>query len=219
MRIVLPFVAVAVLVAGGCAPDPLTLQERLHVMVHMNKQLQLELLQRDRLIAQKLGGEAEIPSAVEAPSLSAESGGPQDPFRPVRITLGKVTGGIDTDGQSGDEGVRLLIEPRDKFDHKVKRAGALEIDLFDLALEGREQRIAQWEFTVDQAAREYVSGMLGIEGYSLELPWPEGTVPEHEKLTILVNLTTLDGRTLSAQKDIRVELPPTGSSDATGAGD
>ena len=205
MRTSLLAVLGLMVVSAGCTPDPLTLEQRVQLMVYQSEKLQNEIFELNRRIAELSpeGSGTAVPQHV-ASRLASES---DDPFRAMTLGLHRVTGGLDLDGKPGDDGLRVVLQPKDGQGDVVKRAGALEIELFDLAIDAGERRLGKWEFTVDQAAKEWVSGLLGVSGYSLQLPWPEGKVPEHDHLTIAVRMTTLDGRPLTAQKDITVQLP------------
>jgi hypothetical protein len=205
------FLALIGVVVGfaGCAPDPLTMQERLEVMVQMNKQLQLELLERDRRIAELGGGQASARPQSPVDDLKPGLTQAEDPFKPVAINFNRLTGGYRGEGP-GDEGIRVVFAPEDGRGDVVKRAGALELDLYDLALEGKDQKIGHWEFTVDQLSRAWVSG-LGINTYSLKLKWANGQAPKHRELTLLARFVTLDGRNLTQQTHIKVDLPEAGS--------
>jgi len=207
----------AVTVAAGCAPDPLTMNERLELMVHMNKQLQFELLESHRRIAELSGGQGSVEPKTGPDQLTPGVALVDDPFKALHVTLHRLTGGMDTDGQPGDEGLRVILQPRDKAGHVVKRAGAVEVELFDLARTEGDRRVARWEFTVDQAAREWVSGLVGISGYSLQLPWPGGAPPRRDHLTLMARFTTLDGRPLTAQTDLKIQLPSAGGAAAAGS--
>ncbi len=199
---------------AGCASDPLTLQERLEVMVQMNKQLQIELLDRDRRIAELGGGQAATRPQHPVDDLRPGQTAAEDPFKPVAINFNRLTGGYRGEGP-GDEGLRVVFAPEDGRGDVVKRSGALELDLYDLALEGKEQKIGHWEFSVDQLSRLWVSG-LGINTYSLKLPWPSGR-PKHRELTLLARFITLDGRNLTQQTHFKVDLGEAGSAEKPAA--
>jgi len=194
--------------AAGCAPDPLTMDQRMQVLVETNRRLQQELFERDRRIAELAGGEAVVDFEHPAPPVATPGSAQEDPFKAVQIELGSITGPADFDGRAGDDGVRVLVQPRDRYGDLVKRAGTLEVDVVDAAREGAEQRFADWQFTQTQLAPAWVSGLLGVGGYSLELKWPSGKLPERARLKLVVRFTTLDSRTLEATKDIEVKLPP-----------
>lgn len=193
---------------GGCAPDPLSLEERVQLIVHQNQQLQLELLECHRRIAELSGGEGSTDPQNPVDNLRPGAALIDDPFKAVRVVLNRLTGGVELDGAAGDDALRIIIQPEDKAGHVVKRAGAIELELFDLSLDEGDRRIARWEFTVDQAAHEWVAGLMGVSGYSFELKWPGGKPPKHDHLTLMVRFTTIDGRALTAQKDIKILLPP-----------
>ncbi len=191
--------------AVGCSPDPLTLDQRVEMMVYQSEKLQNEIYELNRRIAELSpeGSGTAVPQ--HSPTrLAAES---DDPFRATSISLHRATGGTDSDGKVGDDGLRVVVQPKDASGDVVKRAGAFEIELFDLAVEQGDRRLGKWQFTVDQAAKEWVSGILGVSGYSFQMPWPEGRTPQHDHLTVVVRMTTLDGRPLTGQKDIVITLP------------
>ena len=76
--------------------------------------------------------------------------------------------------------------------------------ILDPAESGEMARVAHWEFTSDEMARHFRRLRFG-QGYVFELPWP-GEPPKHEKLTLRVRLTTLDGRTLTKEHDFKAEI-------------
>lgn len=122
------------------------------------------------------------------------------------IALGKLTGGIDLDADTpGDEALRVVVTPQDQSGQTLKAAGAVVIELFDLALEG-EQRIGRWELSTDEAKQRWIGSAL-IDGYVLELRWQQP--PEHAELTVKVTFTDeLTGRAFTTQKPIRITIPP-----------
>src|SRR5437870_3140659 len=44
-----------------------------------------------------------------------------------RITLGRMTAGVDTDNKAGDDALQVVVEPRDGADHLVKAPGTLHV--------------------------------------------------------------------------------------------
>jgi hypothetical protein len=212
--VLLALAGLALAMTGGCASDPLTLQERLEVMVQMNKQLQVELLDRDRRIAELGGGQAATRPQHPVDDLRPGQNAVEDPFKPVAINFNRLTGGYRGDGP-GDAGIRVVFAPEDGHGDVVKRSGALELDLYDLALEGKDQKIGHWEFTVDQLSRDWVSGM-GINTYSLKLLWQNG-LPKHRELTLLARFVTLDGRNLTQQTHFKADLGEAGGAEKPAA--
>jgi hypothetical protein len=194
-----------VLCASGCAPDPLSLEQRVTLMVYLNEQLQNENYELTRRIGELSGGDGSVVTRQGADRFTNALA--DDPFRAVKIKLHGLTAGIDLDGVAGTDGLRIIVQPVDSYDHVIKRAGAMEIEVFDLAIAGGDRRIGKWEFTVDQTAKQWVAGVFGASGYSFELPWPAGKTPQHTRLTLMVRMTTLDGRPLPAQTDVSIILP------------
>jgi hypothetical protein len=204
----------AAAVMTGCSSDPLTMEERLQVMVQTNKQLQLELFERDRRIAELAGGQTTIQPQHSVGELRPGAAAVEDPFKAMSISFSRLTAGYRGEGP-GDEGLRVVFAPEDSSGDVVKRAGSAEIDLYDLALAGADQRIGHWDFTVDQLSHYWVSGM-GINTYSLKLKWQNGT-PKHRELTLMVRFVTLDGRSLMQQTHFKVDVPEAGAADGAPA--
>src|SRR5687767_12524021 len=63
---------------------------------------------------------------------------------PVKIQLERMSGGFDTDGKVGDDGIVLYIQPIDRQGHVVKAAGTLKVMLYDLAAPSDQNVIAEY---------------------------------------------------------------------------
>ncbi len=124
-----------------------------------------------------------------------------------QITLHKLlTGGYNTDGRLGDEGLLVVVEPRNAAGQVLNVAGDLSLVLLDPALSGDAARVARWDFTADELAEQFRSNVFGA-GVRLELPWP-GSPPTHGQLQLFARWTTPEGDQHEAERAIRVELPP-----------
>lgn len=190
---------VAALAAVGCAPDPLTPAERMHVLIYQNKELQFELLKRDQRIAELQGGQGRTVPDVPAGPLGGVS--IDDPFRAIRIELHRLTALVDSDGRPGADALRLVMRPKDAEGDTVKRAGSLQVRLYHLG-DGESTQVAgAWDFKPAELAQEWVAG-FGADLYKLELPLPEGR-PESGELLLRVAFTTLDGRKLTAEETLK----------------
>lgn len=122
------------------------------------------------------------------------------------VTLNRRTGGWNSDGKPGDEGISVVVEPRNARGEVVATAGKVSVVLIDPAAEGEAGRFARWDFTADAAGamfRAISSG--GSGGMHFELNWPE-TPPVHAKLTLFVRFTTDDGQRFDVRKDLFVDL-------------
>jgi hypothetical protein len=115
------------------------------------------------------------------------------------------TGGADLDNQPGDDGVSLLIEPRNAADKYVAMAGPLSVVVLDPAKQDEAARLARWDFSVDEV-RERMAGSLLSKGIHLQLPWPQER-PQATRLHLYVRYMTPEGARLEADREIFVEPP------------
>ena len=127
--------------------------------------------------------------------------------RPVaQITLHPaLTGGIGG-GRLGDEGLLVVVEPRDFGGNIVNAPGDISVALLDPALSGEQARLARWDFAAAQT--EGMTHTGSQPGIHLRLPWR--STPAHDRLKVFVRYTTYDGRKLQAERLIAVALngPP-----------
>jgi len=140
-----------------------------------------------------------IPSPGEGSNASPESA------RVKEITLNDtLTGGTRTDPQRGDQGITLVVEPRDERGSVLQAPAPVSVVVLDPAASGSDARVARWDFTAEQVAASYRKGSWG-EGYWLEMLWPAAP-PRHEQLQLFVRYQTSDGRKLEGQQPIRVAV-------------
>ncbi len=149
-----------------------------------------------------------------------EQPGAAPPFRPTsvrsrgmdnsrqvdRLVLDRTfTGGYNADGRPGDEGITVVLQPRDDRGQSLHAAGAVAIVVLDEALLGEEARVARWDFTAAEIAR-LIKKTGPSMGIALNLRWP-GATPINRDLHLFVRYVTADGRNLEAGQTIRIELP------------
>jgi hypothetical protein len=124
----------------------------------------------------------------------------------ARITLNPtLTGGFDLGDPPGDDGLAVVVEPRDARGKLVPAAGPISVALVDPALAGSAARVAQWDLTAGQIAGLYRRIPEG-EGFFLRLAWPSAR-PVHSRLHLFVRYTTRDRRQLEARRELDVALP------------
>jgi len=111
-----------------------------------------------------------------------------------------LSGGFDADGHPGDEGVIVVVEPRDRQDRYVAAPGEVSVVLLDPTLDAR---VARWDFSAVETARMFHDWTFG-RGIQLEMTWP-GEPPKNRELHVFVRYTTADGRRLEVDQPIRVE--------------
>ncbi len=163
----------------------------------------------------KVPGGGEAPRRVPAPGgnsqsaptsgLTLASGQAAIDASPVaQITLNpSLTGGINNGGRDGDEGLLIVVEPRDFRGNIVDLPGDISIALLDPALVGEQSRLARWDFTAAETAGMIRTGTQ--RGVHLQVPW-KSAVPTHDRLKLYVRYTTGDGRKLQTDRLIGVAL-------------
>ena len=113
----------------------------------------------------------------------------------------RLTGGCDSDGRAGDDGIVVAIQALDAQGRRVAAPADMSVVVLDPALEGEAARVARWDF----AAAEFPETVTGREVH-LEMSWP-GDPPIHSRLYLFVRYTTSDGRELQAEGPIQITLP------------
>lgn len=117
----------------------------------------------------------------------------------------RMSGGYNAGGRSGDDGVTLVVEPRDAQGRFVAAPAEVTVVAIDPAVQGPEGRIARWEFTPQETAA-LMRGSATDSGIHMQMLWPNQP-PKHNDLHLFVRYTTSDGRRLEAEAPIRVALP------------
>lgn len=115
------------------------------------------------------------------------------------------TGGVDLDQRPGDDGLALLLEPRNAADQFVPSAGNLSVVLLDPAQSGDAARIARWNFD-SRDTQQAISDSGDARGIRLEMPWPS-RAPASGQLKLFVRYETADGRKIQAERDVFIKLP------------
>jgi hypothetical protein len=96
-----------------------------------------------------------------------------------------------------DEGLRVVVEPRNAQGQIVPARGIVAIAVLDPAEEGAAARLARWDFQADQLA-EHFQGTSAGGGLHFSLQWPKA-VPARDDLLLFVRLTTEEGQQFVAE--------------------
>ncbi|MGY8770744.1 MAG: hypothetical protein ACKVH8_20225 [Pirellulales bacterium] len=147
-------------------------------------------------------------SAPSAPSITTPplETKPITDFRIDSIKLSpRLTGGYDFDDTPGDEGVMVVLEPRNKLGQYIARAAPVSVVVLDPAFQGDAAYVARWDFETIETAKYLKESLFG-RGIHLKLPWPNG-LPKHQELLLFVRYQTIDGTKLQEKKDILISLP------------
>jgi hypothetical protein len=127
-------------------------------------------------------------------------------FHVSAIKLGRYTAGVDLDGKDGDDGVRVYLQPVDGDGHAIKAAGAVTIQLFDLAAKAEENLLGEYNYPAEEIAKNWSAGFLTYH-YRFDCPW-KSSPPTHPEITVRVAFTDyLTGKQFTAQKVCTVHLP------------
>ncbi|MGO8750157.1 MAG: hypothetical protein ACLQNE_29780 [Thermoguttaceae bacterium] len=122
-----------------------------------------------------------------------------------RVTLNpSLTGGYNKNRLAGDDGLIVVIEPRDAAGNFVAAAAPVSIVLLDGALTGEASRVARWDWTAAEFAARYRKTPL-MEGFYLEMPWPAAS-PAHGDLHLFVRYNTDDARKLETDRPVHIAL-------------
>lgn len=130
---------------------------------------------------------------------------PPSDTRVTHIVLNPyLTQGHDFDGQPGDDGIALAVEPRNAADEYVPAAGKLSVVVIDPAVEDDSGRIARWDFETDEIARRLERE--SEQGIVLRLPWPKAP-PTRAELKVFVRYVSADEQKLEANRPLYLNLP------------
>lgn len=129
----------------------------------------------------------------------------------VRIELDALTGGFDSDKQTGDEGVVVYLRPYDSDNDVIKAAGAARVVLVDLAASGEAKTLG--ECVLDEAGlRKAWYGRFMTGHYTIKCPW-RGSPPTRPEVTVRVQfIDAVTGETFEQVKLVKVTLPPQSTS-------
>ena len=142
---------------------------------------------------------------------SYEAASPQDSGI-AGITLNRLlTAPVNRDGQPGDDGLMVVVEPRNRAGDLIPPVGELSISLIDRAAASEaEAYVGRWNFSASETTRLYRRTTLG-DGIQLNLVWQDRK-PTHSLLELYVRLTTSDGRKLQTKRVVDVTLTPSAGS-------
>lgn len=198
---------VALTAAGGCRNTQELLEAQLRTLETDLYELKAELfrtesenealhrelrdLRQGRL---SLGNQAGFPAEITSQTYGVR-----------QLVLGRGTGGYDDDRCPGDEGLQVVVEPRDGDGHPLKASGSLHVEALAITPEGLKLPLSAWDISPIQLRRTWRSGWFST-GYHVVLPWQNW--PSTEKVRVIARLTLTDGRMFEAEKEVRVRPTP-----------
>ncbi len=130
---------------------------------------------------------------------------PSEPY-PVRsLVVGRQTGGRPGETCGGDDGLVVVLEPRDCDNQSIKAPGNATVAAWELPDEGPKRLLAVWEVSPEQLRATWQNGLF-TTGYRLTFPFKSW--PATEKLRVAARFRMLNGRMFEGDRDVTVRLPP-----------
>jgi hypothetical protein len=190
----------AILPTAGCwGPGPIDLERRLQLARETIARQTDELAARQATI-ETLTREHDQQRAIKPEDL-------RKIFYPEKLEIESLSGGYDSDGRPGDDGVVVYLKPIDSAGDVLKVAGEIRIQLYDLAAPPAGNFLGEYVFPVEKT-REMWYGKLMTYHYAVKCPWLHGP-PQNPELTIRATfIDYLTQRVMSAQSVGKVRLPP-----------
>jgi hypothetical protein len=130
---------------------------------------------------------------------------PSEPY-PVRsLVVGRQTAGRAGETCHGDDGLLVVLEPRDCDNQAIKAPGAATVAVWELPEEGPKRLLAVWEVSPDELRRSWQNGLFSTGD---RLTFPYKSWPTTEKLRVAARFRMINGRMFEGDRDITVRLPP-----------
>lgn len=149
------------------------------------------------------GPNSASPASATAGTRSLE---PADP-RVTHIFLNPLlTGGRDFDRHPGDDGIIVVVEPRNRDDAFVPLAGPITVVALDPTKGAEESRIVErWEIQANEVQKS-LRNSATMRGIELRLPW-SSAAPQTNRLQLHVRYITVDNRDLRSDRPLFLNLP------------
>jgi hypothetical protein len=168
-----------------------------------------DLIPPEIFVPPAMNGPQRAPQNASPPADPSAKIGPRDKEITHVALARRSLSGVDFDARPGDDGLSIVVEPRNAADEIVAAPGPITVVVLDYAYQGQQSskaQVARWDLAQSDVER-FLEESPPDEGIQLHLFWPEHA-PEHERLRVHVRYHTADGRRLESQEDVRVQLAP-----------
>lgn len=187
----------------GCAFDSPGTIKQLQQEADQHR-LELEHCQREELECETRC--AELATQIEnQPRLSKIE--LDDLFLVDRIKILSRSGGIDLDGQPGDEGVVVYVQPIDAAGDAIKAAGAISIQVTDLTQLGSPKTLGTFEYSKPEVIKQSWYGGFLTNHYTFKCPFSDSaeSIPDEVHIRVAF-LDWLTGREFTDSVTASVEV-------------
>jgi hypothetical protein len=116
----------------------------------------------------------------------------------------------NTDGKPGDDGLYLVIIPRNKHGEFVPEVGNLTLVVEEPLADGSVSRIGRWEYSIDEV-RDLFEQVGSAPGIHVAMDWQERS-PTGTQVDVYAKLTMEDGTTMVNRRTVSLKKFATGSS-------
>jgi hypothetical protein len=127
------------------------------------------------------------------------------------IKIGRYSGFYDKDKDGRAEKLIVYVQPLDEEGDKIKAAGDVDVQLWDLSKTDAGALLGQWHVTPGELKKLWFDTLLTIN-YRLVFDLPDTITPAalaQDSLTVKVTFTDyLTGRVLTEQKAIKTQQNP-----------
>ncbi|MEZ6135254.1 MAG: hypothetical protein R3C53_10125 [Pirellulaceae bacterium] len=106
------------------------------------------------------------------------------------------------DDNSDDDGLYLVLQPRNERGQMVAEVASLTVLILDPARTGDAARIGQWDYSAEEV-RDKLQPIGTSQGIHLTLPW-NGPDPKADRVIVFATYTFENGRQVIGQKEIYV---------------
>ncbi|MCP4708736.1 MAG: hypothetical protein GY869_08935 [Planctomycetes bacterium] len=123
-----------------------------------------------------------------------------------RIEFGRFTRAFDRDEDGYDEGVLAYLHTLDREGDRIKSAGSVQLELWDLAQTAGGGKLGQWHYDITELGDYWLSGPLTYH-FKFEQDWPDGIQPGNKNLTIKLTFSdALTGKVFEIQQMVEARI-------------
>lgn len=116
--------------------------------------------------------------------------------------------GFDSDGNTGDDGIMFVVEPRNASGQLVPAVAPMTVALIDPQAVGDAQRIGLWDLTAEEIAETQQEGLMSGSGITIRLPW-QGEPPARRQMLLFVRYGGAEEIQLEARTNVNLQSSST----------